>query len=155
MSDWLAFEGRIEPLVWGTTTYTILRLPGDVAEDLLRSGARRVEGEFNDHPVNLALVRTPAVDGVFLWTGKALMDRIGVGPGELMDIRLRPADDKTVDTPDDISLALTGAGLTDAWDALSPGKRRGLLYKVETARTLPTRQKRITALLSDLSAAGS
>ena len=33
MSDWVAFEGEVEPLAWGRATYTILRLPG-------RAGAR-------------------------------------------------------------------------------------------------------------------
>ncbi len=25
--DWVTFEGRVEPLTWGRSTYTILRLP--------------------------------------------------------------------------------------------------------------------------------
>jgi hypothetical protein len=148
MSDWLRFEGRIEPLEWGRATYTILRLPPAVADALAAGKARRVEGEINDHPVNLALSRAPVVDGVFLWTGWTLLDRLSVEPGEPLEIRLRPADPDEVDTPDDLATALRAAGATAAWEALTPGRRRGLIHQVETARTAATRAKRIAALVA-------
>lgn len=147
---WLDFEGVIEPLEWGRATYTILRVPPDVAGALAARGARRVEGEINDRPVNLALSRAPVVEGVFLWTGKSLLDRLEVRPGEPLEVRLRPAPAGEVDTPDDVSAALRAAGATEAWEALTPGRRRGLLHKVDTARTAPTRAKRIAALVAGL-----
>lgn len=154
MSDWLDFEGRVEPLEWGRATYTILRLPPPVAAALEAAGARRVEGEMNDHPVNLGIARAPVVDGPFLWTGRTLLDRIGVGPGEALEVRLRPAPADEVEVPDDVALALRQAGATDCWEALTPGRRRGLLHRVETARTAPTRVKRIAALLAEIGAPG-
>ncbi len=150
MTDWVTFEGRIETLDWGRATYTILRLPPGAAAAL--AGARRVEGEFADHPVNLGLSRAPGVDGVFLWAGQTLMDRIGLAPGETFEVRLRPAPDDMVDTPPDVAVALSAAGVTAAWETLTPGKRRGLLYKIDTARTAPTRAKRIAALVTELQA---
>jgi len=150
MTDWICFEGRIEAVVWGRASYTLLRLPPDVAGALLDAGAKRVEGEMNEHPVNLALTRAPVVEGVFLWAGQSLLDRIGAAPGEVLEVRLRPAPDDRVDLPEDVALALRGAGLTDRWEALTPGRRRGMLYQVETARTAPTRAKRITALIGGL-----
>ncbi|NJS40298.1 MAG: hypothetical protein HC783_16275 [Rhodobacteraceae bacterium] len=89
MSDYITFTGRVEPLVWGKSTYTILRLPPEVAEALYP--ARRVEGEVNDHPVNLALTRAPVVEGVFLWAGQSLLDRVGLPPVKPSRWRLRPA----------------------------------------------------------------
>lgn len=148
MTDWLTFEARIEPVTWGRSTYTILRLPDAVADAL--SPARRVEGEIADHPVNLALTRAPVVDGVFLWTGQSLLDRIGIAPGQPVEVRLRPAPADAVDLPDDIAGAILAGGVQSEWDALTPGKQRGLIYKVETARTAPTRAKRIAALVADL-----
>lgn len=150
MTDWVSFEGRIEPLVWGRATYTILRLPPDVARTL--AATRRVEGEINDHPVNLAITRAPVVDDPFLWAGQSLMDRVGVIPGELLQVRLMPTSDDIVDNPPDVEAALLAHGLLTRWGDLTPGKRRGLLYKIDTARTDATRQKRITALISDLQA---
>jgi hypothetical protein len=150
VNDWLEFEGRIEPLEWGRATYTILRLPSSVADALAVQKTRRVEGEINDQPFNLALSCAPVVEGVFLWTGQSLLDRLSVEPGELLEIRLRPAPADEVDTPDDVMAALRAAGATAAWEALSPGKRRGLIYKVETAKTAPTRLKRIAALVTEV-----
>lgn len=150
MSDWVTFEGMVETVDWGRATYTILRLPDTVAEAL--AGTRRVEGEIADHPVNLAITRAPVVDGPFLWAGQSLLDRVRIAPGERIEIRLRPAPDDRVDTPPDVAAALAAAGLTARWEALTPGKRRGLLYKIDTAKTAPTRSKRIAALIADLEA---
>lgn len=148
MSEYLTFTGRVEPLVWGKSTYTILRLPPDVTAAL--HPARRVEGEVNDHPVNLALTRAPVVEGVFLWAGKGLLDRVGITPGEPVEVRLRPAPDDRMDTPDDIAAALRAGGAGATWDALTPGKRRGLIYQIGTAKTDATRSKRILALIRTL-----
>lgn len=150
MTDWTTFEAAVEPLIWGRATYTILRLPPEAAAELLAKGAKRVEGEINDHPVNLALSRAPVVEGVFLWAGQSLLDRVGITPGEMLDIRLRPAPADQVDTPDDVVAALRAADKTALWEALSAGKRRGMLYQVETAKTAPTRAKRIAALIASL-----
>jgi uncharacterized protein YdeI (YjbR/CyaY-like superfamily) len=51
-----------------------------------------------------------------------------------------------------VALALRQAGATERWEALTPGRRRGLLHRVETARTAPTRLKRIAALLAEIGA---
>jgi hypothetical protein len=148
MSDWVTFEGRVEPLAWGRSTYTILRLPDTVVTALGKS--RRVEGEIAEHPVNLALSRAPVVEGVFLWTGQSLLDRIGITPGELVEVRLRPAPDDRVDLDPDIEAALRSAGVMDHWEALPPGKRRGLLYQIATAKTEKTRSTRISKLVGSL-----
>ena len=148
MSDWVTFEGAVEPLHWGRATYTILRVP-DAAVAAL-GGAKRVEGEINEHWVNLALSRAPVVEGVFLWAGSSLLDRLGIAPGEPLEVRLRPAPDDQVDTPEDVAAALRAAGMTAVWEGLTAGKRRGMLYQIGTAKTAPTRAKRIDAMIQGL-----
>lgn len=150
MSGWQTFEGSVVTMPWGRAVYTVLPVPDDVASALAADGARRVEGEINDHPVNLALTRAPVIEGVFLWAGRSLLDRLGVEPGETLEVRLRPAPDAVVDTPADIAHALREAGRTAAWETLTPGKRRGLVNKVETAKTAATRAKRIVSLVGEL-----
>ena len=152
MSDYHAFHGRIEPLKWGDSTYTILRLPADVADALIADGARRVEGEIAEHPVNLALTKAPPVDGLFLYTGKTLLDAAGITPGDEIEVRLKKTDPAVVEVPDDIRRALRSSGTTDAWDAMTPGARRGRLAQIATAKRAETRAKRITALVRDLEA---
>nr|WP_241250489.1 YdeI/OmpD-associated family protein [Rhodobacter kunshanensis] len=36
------------------------------------------------------------------------------------------------------------------WEALTAGKRRGMLYQIGTAKTAPTRAKRIDAMIQGL-----
>jgi Bacteriocin-protection, YdeI or OmpD-Associated len=149
MTDWVTFEGRVVPLTWGRATYTILPVPDPVLKALGK--ARRVEGEIAEHPVNLALSRAPVIEGAFLWTGASLLDRIGITPGEPIEVRLRPAPDDRVDLDPDIEAALRAGDLLSKWESLTPGKRRGLLYQIATARTDSTRRTRIAKLLEDLS----
>lgn len=144
------FEGRIVPMEWGKSVYTVLPVPDDIAAALARAGAKRVVGEINDHPINMALTKAPVFDGVFLWAGKALLDEIGIGPGDTFEVRLQKADETRVDLDDDIALALRRAAATDRWNALTPGKRRGLLHAITTAKRAETRAKRIAKMIAEL-----
>ncbi|MDX8350323.1 YdeI/OmpD-associated family protein [Cognatiyoonia sp. IB215446] len=149
MSDYHTFEGEVVPMPWGKSTYTVLPLPDEIAAALQSERAKRVEGEINDHPVNLALTKAPVLDQVFLWAGRSLLDEIGITPGERLEVRLRKADD-SVDTPEDVMRALREADITATWEALTPGKKRGLLHQIKTAKRAETRAKRIAKLISDL-----
>ena len=117
-------------------------------------GARRVEGEMNEVPVNLAPdAGAGAGARRSSGPGKSLLDRIGLEPGDVVEVRLRTAPDDEVDTPDDVAAALRAAEASHLWEALTPGKRRGLLYQIGTAKTQATRDKRIAALVAELGGA--
>lgn len=148
MSGYVTFEATVVPMEWGDAVYTVVPLPADVVAAL--GNARRVEGEFNEHPVNLAITRAPVLDTPFLWSGKSLLQRAHLTPGTPFEARLRPADPAHVDMPGDLQNALRSSGKNDAWEALTPGKRRGLVHQVETAKRAETRSKRIAALLKSL-----
>ncbi len=126
----------------------VLRLPPDVAAAL--AGARRVEGEIAEHAVNLAISRARWLTASSCGRGNRCWNRVGIRPGEVVEVRLRPAPDDRVDVPDDVAAGLRAGGVTEAWEALTPGRRRGLLYKIDTAKTAPTRAKRIAALVAEL-----
>ena len=150
MNDYLEFEGRIVPMEWGKSVYTVLPIPTEIATTLEAEGAKRVEGEINDHPVNLALTKAPVIEGLFLWAGKSFLDEVGITPGEMLDVRLRKADESIVEIDDDIVLALRQAEATDRWAALTPGKQRGLLHGIKTAKRADTRIKRIAKMIEAL-----
>ena len=141
--SWVDFKARFETITWGRATFTILPLPENAVAAL--GPTRRVEGEIDEHTVNLAITRAPPVEGAFLWAGQGLLDRLGVVPGQAVAVRLRPAPGDAVDVAPDVADALLAGGVTAAWAALTPGKQRGLLYQIDTAKTAPTRQKRLAA----------
>lgn len=153
MSEWLTFIGRIEPMEWGKSTYTILPVPEDVAAALKSKGAKRVEVELNDHPFNMALTKSPAFSGTFIYTGKTILDATDISPGEDIEVRMRKANPDQVEVPGDVVLAIREGALSDAWSGLSPGKRRGLLHTINTAKRADTRAKRIAQLIDVLGAA--
>ncbi|MEL6960388.1 MAG: DUF1905 domain-containing protein, partial [Pseudomonadota bacterium] len=53
MTDYVCFDGAVEPMEWGNATYTVLRIPPDVIDAL--GPTKRVEGEINDQPFEAAL----------------------------------------------------------------------------------------------------
>ena len=74
-------------------------------------------------------------------------------PGQIDEFL--PGDLRRNDTviairPEDVALALRQADATARWEALTAGKRRGLLYQIGTAKTAATRAKRIHALIQSL-----
>jgi hypothetical protein len=150
MSDRVCFQAAVEPMVWGRAAFALLRLLPEVARVLQAALARRVEGEIAGHPVNLTLLRASEVDGVFLWAGNSLLDRLGAKPGERPEVRRRAAPPGAVDTPEGVEPALRRAGKTEAWQRLTPGKKRGPLCQIDTANTGATRIKRIAAMIEGL-----
>ncbi|SEW46294.1 protein of unknown function [Cognatiyoonia koreensis] len=150
MSNYISFIGKVVPMAWGDSTYTVLPLPDEVMQELGKQGAKRVEGEINDHPINLALTKAPVIDQTFLYAGKTLLKECDITPGEDVEVRLRKADPNDVETPADVAQALRAAGKTDLWNALTPGRQRGLLHQIQAAKRAETRKKRIAALIKEL-----
>lgn len=150
MTDWLSFEGRVEPMVWGKTTYTILRLPPGIVAQLPLADTRRIDLEVNDRSLNAAVTTHHEGDGHYVWMGKTTLSQLAIDPGDWLEVRLRPASPDEVDLPEDVALALRGADLTADWEALTPGKRRGMLHQINTVKRAETRAKRIAKLMDAL-----
>lgn len=147
--DWLCFEGVIEPMQWGRSTYTVLRVPDAVAA-ALPPKTKRIEGEFGEYPINLALTKSPVIEGDFVYTGKTFLRDSGLQVGQPFDARVRAVDPDLVDVPDDVMAAIRGAGRSGDWSALSAGQQRSRLHLVNTAKRADTRAKRIAKLISEL-----
>ena len=148
MTAYVSFEAAVEPLIWGRSTYTILRLPEDVEAQL--GSTNRVEGEINEHPVNMGIARANVVAGAFLWTGKAFLKTAQIEPGQPVDVRLRPAPNDLIEMAQDVTTSLNSAGRQPQWDALTPGKKRAHLHQINSAKRPETRAKRIAALIATL-----
>jgi len=135
---------------WGKSSSTVLSIPGEIAEALTKLGAKRVVVELNDYPFNMALTKSPVISGTFIYTGKTILQAAGISPGVEIDVRLRKADPNLVEVPNDVISAIRNSALSDAWASLTPGKQRGLLHTVNTAKRAETRAKRIAQLINTL-----
>ncbi|KUG54348.1 hypothetical protein AVL62_03780 [Serinicoccus chungangensis] len=63
------FTAAAEELVWGGTTYTVVRLPAALAEQADAEGTRRVGGTMDGVEVNLGLNRAPVPEDAFVYAG--------------------------------------------------------------------------------------
>ena len=140
-------DSVVEPLEWGARTYTIMRLPEEVADAVRAAGAKRVRGTADGAPLELALTRAPVVEGTFLWAGKGLLRQIGARAGDPVTLRIHAVADDDVPVPADVMEALDAAAVVELWEELTPGRRRSLLYPVSTARSSATRERRVAALV--------
>jgi hypothetical protein len=144
------FTGVVEPVRWGRATYTVLRVPAGLVDDALALGTRRVAGTIENEPVNLAVNRVAELGDPFVYAGASLLRRIRTEAGEPVSCVLAPEDPDVVHVPADIERAIDQAGGRAPWEALTPADRRRRVYAVESARTAPTRERRLVELLRTL-----
>ncbi|MEO1275957.1 MAG: YdeI/OmpD-associated family protein [Pseudomonadota bacterium] len=147
-----SFEATVDPMPWGDEIYTVIRVPDEVVAAL--DPTKRVEGDGADYPGTLT--RAPAIERVFLWGGARRLNRMGLEPEDRFDVHLRPAPDNAVEGPfigpEDVTTALRAVGKTGAREALTAGKRRGLLHAAQSAKRADMRARRIAALVPGLGA---
>ena len=141
-----AFEAPIEYHSVGSDTYayTVVFVPEELADALpLEAHPRlRISGEVSDTPIEAAL--TPVRGRWYILLSKRVLKTIDARIGDLVEVRFKIADQDAVDVPLALQRALA-AHPTEAalWEAATPGKQRGLAYRVTTAKTDPTREKHI------------
>lgn len=155
MDSWDELElveavAAVEPLVWGRSTYRVIRLPGELVDAAAAAHTRRVSGWVDQVEVNLGVNRADVLPDAFAYCGDALLRRLGVRVGDAVQLRLRPADPDAVLVADDVRAALGDAGAWDAFTARRPAEQRRLLQPVEDAAREETRQRRVQALVRAL-----
>jgi uncharacterized protein YdeI (YjbR/CyaY-like superfamily) len=94
---------------------------------------------------NKARVARLQAEGRLRPPGQAVIDRaVADGTWTVLD------GPERLDVPDDLAAALaaSGAGLRDAWDALTPSVRKQQLSQIALAKSAPTRQRRVHAAVA-------
>lgn len=137
------FEGVVDTLDYERYLYSVIYLPAEIAAQLpLAVHPRlRVEGEINDYPFSGAFI--PSSRGHHLIIGSARLKAMGLKVGMPVELRFNIADQDGVDVPEELLGALfDDKAAQQAWDALTPGKQRGLAHFVGSAKTEATREKR-------------
>lgn len=147
------FDGQIVHYDVGSETYayTVVMVPPAVTAELpLKDFPRlRVTGEFNDVPFESAF--TPARGGWYLMLSKKMMSAIGAEVGDEIAVRFKIADQDAVSVPPALNAALANNDeLRNLWEAATAGKKRGLAYRVSTAKTAKTQSKRIDEVVGIL-----
>jgi len=143
-------DGFIEPMTWGSSSYTVVRMPDALVASARTAGTRRVGGQLDGLAVNLALTSAPVIEGTFVWAGASLLRRMRLEVGDPVRGSLAPVDPDHVPVPADLADALSQNGQRDAWDALPATGRRRRLVPIEAAGTEVTRARRIASLLDAL-----
>lgn len=131
--------------------YHVLWLADDLAEQLpVKDNPRlRITGELNGKPIEAAL--NPVRGRWYVLISKKLQKTLGVSLGAKLRLDFAIADQDAVDVPPALRAALEEhPDLNKNWNKLTPGKKRGLAYRVATAKTPPTIQRRVDDVLSEI-----
>ncbi len=128
-----------------TVSYTVVLLPEDLKSQLpLNDHPRlRVDAEIANHPFNGAWQPTGQGDH-YLMVPKEILKEASLFVGSPVDVRFKVADQSHVELPEALARALQrDADLMARWTALTPGKQRGFAYRVASAKTAKTIEKRV------------
>jgi hypothetical protein len=138
-----AFTAILERYSVGRYNYRLVFLPDEIKANLPFDvyPRLRIEGEVADIPINGAW--QPIRDGrVYLMVSPEICKQAAIALGDEVEVRFRVADQNAVEVPDELRVALSDHDATGAWDALTPGKQRGLAYLVASAKIPETRHRR-------------
>lgn len=133
----------------GDLYYTVVFAPPETVAALPDGGPLRVRGELAEMPVEGALM--PVRGRRYLLVPARVMRERALAVGDVVEVRLSLADPDAVEMPTELRLAVNAEdALSEAWEALTVGRRRGLAYRVASAKRPETRAKRIDEIVSAL-----
>lgn len=152
MSDVYAFTAKVQSLDFGKMAYHVVYLPVKI-RDLLpldKSPRLRTVGFVNGQPFQLALMPTSGRKWYLLLSLKYLK-KCGAKLGDHVDVEFTLDDPDAVDVPPELRHAVdTNGRATQIWEQMTPGKKRGLAYRVASAKRPETRQRRVEAVLEEI-----
>lgn len=114
----------------------------------------RAEGEIAGLPFEGAWI--PTGDGRrYVIVAPRIRREAEIKIGDLIEMRFRIADQDAVDLPAELSAALQSyVDSAYAWDALTPGKRRAHAHRVQGAKGLATRTRRVSEVIAMIAGRG-
>lgn len=146
------FEAEIERFGVGKVRkiwYNVLFLPNELRSVLPFDTypQLRVEGEIADIPIANAFI--PAGDGRnYVIVSPRVLKEADAKLGDFVEMRFRVADQDHVDVPEALQDALEGnPEALAAWGGLTPGRKRMAGQHVISAKSEPTRQRRVEEAL--------
>lgn len=147
------FEGALSEIVYpGKFRYFVVRLSGDLAAQPPFSAAprTRVRGEIDGHPFDGAFLPDGGNLPYLILSGE-LVQALGLSIGDPIELRFDVEAADAVDVPSELTAALADAeGAREAFDALTPGRQRGLAHEVRSAKQQATRERRAAKIADEL-----
>ncbi|MEM9066766.1 MAG: YdeI/OmpD-associated family protein [Planctomycetota bacterium] len=141
------FEAVIEYHSIGNYRYTVVFLDERLHAHLplIEYPRLRASGEVRDIPFEGAW--QPVRGRWYLMLSKLLMRDGEFEIGSVVRVRFRVEDQEAVDLSAELQAMLNeNTDLKRAWNALTAGKRRGLAYRVSSAKTVLTNKKRLAEI---------
>ncbi|MEM6596154.1 MAG: YdeI/OmpD-associated family protein [Pseudomonadota bacterium] len=154
MMEFYPFDYETEVTIrdFGKYHYVCINLPSDMEKALpFKEYPRlRVKGEMSGYDFEGAW--QPQKDGSrWLMIPKEIQKAAGLEIGDTIRVSFGLADQNAVTEPPELVDALSEAPeVREAWDALTPGKRRGFCFAIDKAKAPATKQKRIAELFDTL-----
>jgi hypothetical protein len=135
-----------------TLTYKVLFASPELEQALPfdTSPRLRLDGEIEDVPIQGAW--QPAGNRRhYVMVSPAIVKALGLRPGDPVTLRFNLAPSDAVDVPEELRNALAKTAKRQRlWDALTPGRKRGLAHLVSTAKRTSTRLERAALVVNKL-----
>jgi len=145
------FTAKLKHHQFGRSNYTVAYLPVKLIKDLpLKEHPRlRIDGELNG--VRFANALHPSSGKWYLLVPRRMQKQCDVKLGDRVFIQFDIADQDAVEVPEELRFALEVNDQAAAiWSGLTPGKRRGFAYRVDSAKRRETRANRVEEVINDL-----
>lgn len=152
MAQVYAFRARVETLDFGTMAYHVVYLPAKIRNvlPLDKSPRLRTVGFVNRQPFRLALMPTAGKKWYLLLSLKFLK-KCGAKNGDRVDVEFSLDDPDAVEVPPELRHAVEANGrAAQIWDQMTPGRKRGLAYRVASAKRSETRRRRVEVVLEEI-----
>ncbi len=145
------FTAKITKRDFGRMFYTVVFAPKKTAREvhLIKNPRLRIKGRIAGVPFSGAF--QPNGGEWYLILSKQFLKEAEVAMGDKVTVDFKIADQDEVDVPADLLVELRRrSDVLEAWEGLTAGRRRGLAYRVATAKRIETREQRIMEVIDDV-----
>ena len=147
----IRFETTIEKQDFGTFAFTVIKLDKRLHAVLPLKEYPRLRVEVDLNGVVFEGSWQPTGGEWYLVVSKPKLKKAGLELGSRVKVAFRLVPQDQVNVPEELARELeVDRSAAEVWEALSPGKRRGLCYLINEVKTPKTRGVRLARVLAML-----
>lgn len=152
MSDYpYNFDAKIMKYGFGKVHFSVVYVPKEILSqlDFTKSKRLRVDGEVEGIRIEAALM--PTKGKWYLMVSKKLQKLCGVSMGDRVSVSFDIAVQDAITVPMELHFALeANDAAREVWDSWTAGRRRGFCYRVDSAKMVETRERRVEEVIDTL-----